>query len=77
MENEKWNNVERFKLKAEFFLQNNIKAFIKDFDDTYYSCDILIVGDTHLFIYDFIKNEKKQLLWIDIKQLVEYKGVRE
>ncbi|MEA3413905.1 MAG: hypothetical protein U9Q99_00050 [Nanoarchaeota archaeon] len=72
MNNEKWDTIERFKLKAEFFLLNNIKAFIKDYNDTYYSCDILIVGDAKLFIYDFIKKKKKQLLWIDIKQFLEY-----
>ena len=45
--------LERLKEKAEYFLENNIKAFIKDKYDNYYFCDILIVGETHLYIQNF------------------------
>ena len=68
--------IERIKEKAEFLLENNLKAFIKDKDDSFYFCDILIVGEVHLLVYNFAgkrEGEKKQLLWIDIENIQEYK----
>ena len=58
----------------------DIKAFIKDKNDSYYFCDILIVGETHLYVQNFAgkrSGEKTQLLWIDIKDIEEYKEVEE
>ena len=36
--------VERLKGKAELFLNNNIPVFIKDVNDNYYFCKIIIIG---------------------------------
>jgi len=66
----------RHKEKAEYFLQNDIKAFIKDKDNNFYFCDILVVGETHLFIHNFAGKrigEKQQILWIDIELISEYR----
>lgn len=68
--------IKRNKEKAEYFLQHNIKAFIKDSSNNFYFCDILIVGDTHIYIYNFAGNRegiKSQILWCDIELFSEYK----
>ena len=68
--------IKRNKEKAEYFLQNDIKAFIKDSSNNFYFCDILIVGETHLLVHNFAGNrfgEKSQILWIDIEVFSEYK----
>lgn len=68
--------VKKYKEKAEYFLEYNIKAFIKDSNDQFYFCDILIVGETHLYIENFAghrKGIKNKILWIDIEVFNEYK----
>lgn len=70
------NKVERLKVKAELFLNKNIKTFIKTVHDDYYFCDILLVGDIYLYIYSFAgkrKGEKDRLIWTDISEIFEYK----
>ena len=60
--------VERFKLKAEQFLSNNQKAFIKDVDETY------------LYIEDFTgkrKGERNRINWYDLIELKEYEEERD
>lgn len=68
--------IDKYKEKAEYFLNNNLKAFIKDSNDQFYFCDILSVSETHLYIYNFTghrKNTKNRILWIDIEVFDEYK----
>jgi hypothetical protein len=67
------NKIERWKLKAELFLENNIKCFIKSLDGGYYSGDILLVGDNWISIYDFIKKKNFRIFWLDIILFEEYK----
>lgn len=67
--------VERLKLKAEQFLSKNQKAFVKDIDGTYYFCIIINVGETYLYIEDFIgkrAGERNRINWYDIIELKEY-----
>jgi CRISPR/Cas system CMR-associated protein Cmr1 (group 7 of RAMP superfamily) len=76
MEYEIRNKIERFKIKAEGFLKENIKAFIIDINNTYYFCDILFVGDTYLEVQNFKgvrEGEKEMLFWADIVKLEDYK----
>lgn len=76
MKDETRNKIEQLRAKAEFFLDNNIKAFIKDVNDTWYFCDILVVGEVRLLVSNFagqLKGEKSNLLWIDIESIKEYK----
>ena len=64
MENDIRETIERFKIKAEDFLKNNIKAFIIDVNDTYYFCDIILVGDEGVYIQNFKgvrKGEKERI----------------
>ncbi len=68
--------IKRFKEKAQFFLENSLKAFIKDSSNNFYFCDILVIGETHLSVYNFAGNrfgEESQILWIDIETFSEYK----
>ena len=67
--------IERFKAKADLFLNKNIKAFIKTLDGGYHSADILLVGEDTLFIYDFVKKLKFKIYWYDIILFEEYKEV--
>jgi len=71
--------IERNKIKAEQFLKEDIRVFIKDVQDNYYFCDILIVGEVNLLVYNFAgkrEGEKSRLNWADIIELKEYE-VRE
>ena len=76
MENEIRNKIERFKIKAEGFLKDNIKAFIVDINDTYYFCDIIFVGDISIHVYNFKGSrmgEKDRIYWSDVVRFEEYK----
>lgn len=71
-----YGTLDQLKEKSEFFLNNNIKAFIKDKYNNFYFCDILVVGELHLYIQNFEGKrigEKQQLLWIDVQLISEYK----
>ena len=67
--------IERFKLKAEDFLKNNIKAFIVDINDTWYSCNIILVGDVSVLVNNFDGDNlgNKKIYWADIVRLEEYR----
>jgi len=70
--------MERLKVKAELFLENDIRAFIVDHSGTYFFCDILLVGEIYLVVKSFEgkrKGETDRILWVDIKELKEYEGV--
>jgi len=76
MENELRDKIERFKIKAEGFLKEDIRAFIVDIYDTWYSCDILFVGETSLLIRNFKGDNigiNKKLFWADVVKLEEHK----
>ena len=67
--------IERLKVKAELLLNNNTKVFIKTIHNDYHFCDILLVGEDYLFVYDFVgkrKGEKNRLIWTDISEIFEY-----
>jgi len=66
--------IERWKDKAEYFLQNDIRCFIKTLDGGFYSADILTVGDSFILVEDFIKNRKVKIYWFDVLFFDEYKS---
>ena len=66
--------IERWRIKAELFLEDNIKCFIKTIDGGYHSAEILFVGLNYIIVYDFIKKEKFRIYWLDIFLFEEYKG---
>ena len=76
MENDIRTKIERLRIKAEEFLEENIKVFIVDSNDTYYFCDILFVGLNYLLVQNFKgvrKLEKERIWWADVVKLEPYK----
>ena len=76
MENEIRDKVERLRIKAELFLNSNIKAFIKDTNNTYYFCDILTIGEAFVYVQNFKgqrQGVKERIFWSDIIIFEEYK----
>ncbi len=70
------NKLERLRAKAELFLKEDIKVFLKTYDNDYYFCNILLVDEDYITIYNFRgkrKGEKNRLLWLDVDELEEYK----
>ena len=68
--------LERFKIKAEEFLKEDVRAFIVDTNDTYYFCDIILVGDASVLIQNFKgprNNEQEKIFWADVVKFQEYK----
>ena len=67
--------IERYKIKAELFLKDNIKAFIKDTSDNYYFCHIIFAGEDCIHVQHFKgkkKLEKERIFYVDIIKFVEY-----
>jgi len=67
------NIIDRWRSKAEVFLENNIRCFIKTIDGSFHSGDVLFVGQNWLVIYDIIKQEKFRIFWLDILLFEGYK----
>jgi hypothetical protein len=68
--------IERLKVKAELFLDKDIRVFVKTVQNDYYFCDILSVGDIHLAIQSFAgkrEGQKDYLVWTDISEIYEYR----
>ena len=65
--------IDRWRSKAEVFLENRIKCFIKTIDGSYHSADVIFVGQDWLVVNDFIKKEKFRVWWLDILLFEEYK----
>ena len=69
--------IERWKDKAELFIENNIQCFIKTLDGAYYSSDILFVGENWVYVYDFVKKDKYRIFWLDVILFEEFKNKEE
>lgn len=72
--------IKRLKVKAETFLKNDIRAFIKTYSGDYFFCDILIVGDIRLEVHNFIgkrKGTNSNIFWPDIISIEEYKPLED
>jgi len=65
--------IERWKDKAEVFLENNIKCFIKSLDGGYYSGDVLLVGNNWISVYDIVRKKNFRVFWLDIVLFEEFK----
>lgn len=75
--NEIREKIERFKIKAEDFLKTNTRAFIIDVNNTYYFCDIIVVGEEGVYVQNFKgprEMEKERIFWADI---VKFEGYRD
>ncbi len=68
--------IVRLKNKAEIFLRENIKSFIKDVYDNYHFCNIKEINSDWVIIKNFKgkrEGENLRILWIDILDIQEYK----
>jgi len=80
MEHDLREKLERFKIKAEEIDKENLKAFIVDVNDTYYFCNVILVGDATILIENFKGQrvgEREKLFWADIVKFEEYKEKEE
>lgn len=81
MKNDISNKILRMKMKADLFLKENKKVYIKDINNQYFFADILFVGDNTLEVSCFAPLEKKDkhynIYWIDIILFEEYKSKME
>lgn len=65
--------IERWQSKAEVFLENNTKCFIKTIEGAYYSGDIMFVGEQTITVYDNVKKENCRIYWLDVVLFEEFK----
>lgn len=69
--------ITELKKRAEIFLRNNIRVFIKDCYDNFYFAQIKEIFPDWVFVYNFKGNREGQntrILWIDIVEINEYRG---
>ena len=67
--------AERFKVKAEIFLNKKIQAFIVDVENNFYFCDIKSVGENFVSVFCFAgkrKGKSDKLYFIEILRFEEY-----
>ena len=67
--------TERNKEKAKIFLEGNIRAFIENFSEDYFFCNILEVHENFVIVSCFAgqrKGEVERVFFIDIKKFEEY-----
>lgn len=72
--------VEGIKERAQFFKDNNLRAFLVDKYNNYHFCFIKQISDAVITIRDFVgkrANEDNDLLLIDIKSISLYKEKRQ
>ena len=71
-------NLEQWKALAEIFLKNDTRALIKDIDNNFYFCDILLVGEDTITIQCFgppsREGKKFRLYWPLIVRIEEFVG---
>ena len=71
--------IERLKLKADLFLKENKKAFVKDIYDNYYFCYIKPSNDSKLNIKNFAGHRfeegkiDEEIYWVDVIDIQEFK----
>lgn len=74
--NEIQEKILRWKIKADSFICEDKRVFLVDINNTYYFCDLLIIGETKLLFQPFKGNnsgEKIERYWADIIKFEEYK----
>lgn len=72
-------DIQRHKIKAERFLRQHTKAFIKDSNNTYYFCEVIGLEESGIIVKNFQgprKFETDRIYWEDIITFKEYE-VRE
>ena len=68
--------VERYREKAQIFLDEDIRAFIITENGDWNYCDIVLVTDKYVYVEHFAGNRngtKDRIFFIDILKFDEYK----
>lgn len=76
MTNELREKIERWTILAESLLNTDTRAFIIDYNDSYFFCDLIFVGKDKIMFKPFKGNNegiKTTKFWGQIKDLKEYK----
>lgn len=69
--------VMELKKRAEIFLKNDIRIFIKDIYDNFYFCEIKEINKDWILVWNFAGQRiglNTRILWIDILEMSEYRG---
>jgi len=72
--------IERLKIKADIFLKENKKSFVKDIYDNYYFCYIVFNGEEKLYVENFKGHRldegkiKEEIYWADVVDVSEYRN---
>jgi hypothetical protein len=77
---EQGTRITRLKEKAQFFIDNSIKAFVSDQDNNFYFCYIQSYNDISLFVQNFAgkrSGEISEIIWIDVKDIDKYREMGE
>ena len=72
------NTIERLRLKAEMLLSEDSRAFIIDINNSYFFCDIIVVGENKISFKPFKGNDAGKIVtkyWADIVKVEEYMEV--
>ena len=72
--------IERYKIKADLFLKNNLKAFIIDIQDNYYFCNVIKVNEDSINIKNFNgrrEDIEEEIYFVDIIKFVGYKDLED
>jgi len=80
MEKELKDKVERYKAKADIFLNNNTQAFIVDNQGNYFFCNIRKVEEDFVIVYGFAgkrKFEQDKIYFVDVVRFEEYEEKEE
>lgn len=69
--------IERWKLLANLFVEQNKKAFIREINGDLHFCDLILVGEDSILILNFgpdqRKGKKERIYWFQIEDFDEYR----
>lgn len=69
--------VERFKEKADIFLDEDIRAFIVTVNGDWHYCDVILVTDKYIYVKHFSgkkAGQKERIFFVDILKFEEYEN---
>jgi hypothetical protein len=69
--------IKRLKGRAEYFYENKLPVFIKDYYNSFYFCYIKKIEPIGIVVKGFSgvrKGKTSSLLWINIEEIKEYKN---
>lgn len=69
--------IERWKLLADLFINNNTNAFIKEINGDFHFCLIILNGEDCVEVENFAPEQRagkrERIYWLNIEEFDEYK----